>query len=424
MLISAVSLDLPGNTPSTSTGEGLLSEAASDGFHMALIQVSQKTAGTPEDSSLQLQAVALGSVELITPQAPAPEATELKAFAAAQGLSPEALALLFGTTDAQTATADELPPTLMGSGDTPGDTELEANLAILAALPLGLAQWAPLNPAPTTASPTPIQTDPNVLPAGWQSTQVLLNAGGKAQGTGQNPPPTELPIPEEVMDLLDLDPEVRDLLNKLGLLDKNNPPDKAGVLTNTASSQTSLGIEQRSGIEALQRPVLLAGQAASAPTAAQAENATPADRAAQIQALADKIGQALGQRIMGTIERGQWQVRLLLRPASLGEVEVDLRLRAGELDATLRAMNPLTRELLTEGLPRLREGLTQAGMDVAQLNVGTGDASRNGGNPTPRSFARKPEQSATGTAEGSPATQAVESSAIRRSGTNGWDVLV
>lgn len=415
MHISAVTLDLPGNTPTPTTGEGLPSDAPPDGFHMALLQVSQKTSGTPEDPSLHLKAVALGSVELITAQAPAPEASELKAFAAAQGLSPEALALLFGAPDAQTATAVD---TSSGNApsNTPTGTELEANLAILAALPLGIAQWAPLTPTPSTPSTTPIQADPNVLPAGWQPTQVLLSAGGKAQATGQNPPSTDLPVPEEVMDLLDLDPEAVELLHKLGLLDKESPSGKNTI--------QPMGADLRSPLEALQRPTLLAGQAAAAPTPAMAENATPADRAAQIQALAEKIGQALGQRIMGTIERGQWQVRLLLRPASLGEVEVDLRLRAGELDATLRAMNPLTRELLTEGLPRLREGLTQAGMDVAQLNVGTGDASRNGGNPTPRSFARKPEQSASGTAEGSPATQAVGSSAIRRSGANGWDVLV
>ena len=407
MHISAVSLDMPSNAPST--GEGLPSDAGPSGFEQALLEASQKTLGKAE-SPLHLQAVALGSVELITAQTPAPDASELKAFAAAQGLSPEAMALLFGVPDGQTASDGETAP-----GDSPADAELEANLAILAALPLGLAQWAPLTQAPTTASPTPVQADPNVLPAGWQSTQVLLSAGGKPAAAA-NTTPAEPPIPEEVMDLLDLDPEAKELLGKLGLLDKEAPTGK--------NASPTVAADLRSPLDALQRPVLLAGQAAAAPTAAQAENATPADRAAQIQALAEKIGQALGQRIMATIERGQWQVRLLLRPASLGEVEVDLRLRAGELDATLRAMNPLTRELLTEGLPRLREGLTQAGMDVAQLNVGTGDASRNGGNPTPRSFARKPEQSASGTAEGSPATQAVESSAIRRSGANGWDVLV
>jgi len=413
MHITAVSLDLPGNTPASTAGEGLPSEAHPDGFHMALLQASQQTSNSA-DPSLPLKAVALGSVELITAQAPAPEAGELKAFAAAQGLSPEAVAWLFGSPDAQQASAGE---TL---ADT--DTELEANLALLGTLPLGLAHWAPLSTAPTVATPT--TPEPNVLPAGWQSTQMLLSAGGKATATQASPNSAEPPIPEEVMDLLDLDPEAQELLNKLGLLDKDAKEGKTGALSNAASSQLTLGTELRSPVEALHRPTLLAGQAAAAPTAAQAENATPADRAAQIQALAQKIGEALGQRLMGHIERGQWQVRLLLRPASLGEVEVDLRLRAGELDATLRAMNPLTRELLSEGLPRLREGLTQAGMEVAQLHVGTGDASRNGGNPTPRSFARKPEQSASGAAEGSSGITPVESSATRRTGADGWDVMV
>lgn len=418
MHITAVSLDLPGNTPASTAGEGLPSEAHPDGFHMALLQASQQTSNSA-DPSLPLKAVALGSVELITAQAPAPEAGELKAFAAAQGLSPEAVAWLFGSSDAQTVSSDQLSGETTGETPVETDPELEAHLALLTTLPLGLAHWAPLSTAPTAATPT--TPEPNVLPAGWQSTQMLLSAGGKPAATQASPGSAEPPIPEEVMDLLDLDPEAQELLNKLGLLDKEG---KTGTSSNAASSQATLGTELRSPVEALHRPTLLAGQAAAAPTAAQAENATPADRAAQIQALAQKIGEALGQRLMGHIERGQWQVRLLLRPASLGEVEVDLRLRAGELDATLRAMNPLTRELLSDGLPRLREGLTQAGMEVAQLHVGTGDASRNGGNPTPRGFARKPEQSASGAAEGSSGVTPVEPSATRRTGANGWDVMV
>jgi flagellar hook-length control protein FliK len=423
MHITAVSLDLPGNIPASTVGEGLPSEAHPDGFHMALLQASQQTSNSA-DPSLPLKAVALGSVELITAQAPAPEAGELKAFAAAQGLSPEAVAWLFGSPDPQQASADQTSDETTGQtiAVTDPEPEPEANPALLVTLPLVLAHWAPPSTTPTATPPT--TPEPNVLPAGWQSTQMLLSAGGKATATQASPNSAEPAIPEEVMDLLDLDPEAQELLNKLGLLDKDAKEGKTGALSNAASSQPTLGTELRSPLEALHRPTLLAGQAAAAPTAAQAENATPADRAAQIQALAQKIGEALGQRLMGHIERGQWQVRLLLRPASLGEVEVDLRLRAGELDATLRAMNPLTRELLSEGLPRLREGLTQAGMEVAQLHVGTGDASRNGGNPTPRSFARKPEQSASGAAEGSSGITPVESSAIRRTGADGWDVMV
>ena len=290
-------------------------------------------------------------------------------------------------------------------------------------MPLGVAQWAPLTPAPTGATPT-TPPEPNVLPAGWQSTQALLNTGGKAGATNPAAANAEPPIPEEVMDLLDLDPETRELLSKLGLVDKDAPSGKAAPMGSQQQQQV-VGMEMRTPLDTLQRPTLTAGQGMAAPTAAQAENATPADRAAQIQALSEKIGQALGQRLMGHIERGQWQVRLLLRPASLGEIEVDLRLRAGELDATLRAMNPLTRELLTEGLPRLREGLSQAGMDVAQLHVSTGDTSRNGGNPTPRDFARQPEQSGSGTAQASAGDKPAEARVSQRTGgADGWDVMV
>jgi hypothetical protein len=410
MHISAVSLDLPSTTPTT--GKGLPSEAGLSDFEQVLLKASQHTP-SHEDPSLNLKAVALGSVELITAQTPAPDASELKAFAAAQGINPEAVAWLFASQDPPTPEHQLLEIT--STEQATEEASLEANLSILGILPLGLPQWAPLTSTPSTNPPI-APADIHVLPAGWQSTQVILSAGGKPAGAAANTTPAEPPIPEEWMDLLELDTQAKELLGKLGLLDKEAPTGK--------SATPGLAADLRSPLDALQRPVLLAGQAAAAPTAAQAENATPADRAAQIQALAEKIGQALGQRIMGNIERGQWQVRLLLRPASLGEVEVDLRLRAGELDATLRAMNPLTRELLTEGLPRLREGLTQAGMDVAQLNVGTGDTSRNGGNPTPRSYARKPEQSASGAAEGSSGAQPLESSAIRRTGANGWDVLV
>jgi len=460
MQISVVSLDILGLATPTPGGDGLPTEANAQSFHQAMLQASligTPPYGTPPyGSEPPLKAVALGSVELITPNAPAPEANELKAFAAAQGLSPEAVAWLFNKQETSTSTStstatnnlspentDHLPLTDInlaadsGTAQNPtvvpkpsntiqadSPTDVQAAMALLATVPLGLAQWAPLSSAPTTAAPV-TSSEPNVLPTGWQSTQALLNAGGKP--TVNNPVATngQPPIPEEVMDLLDLDPETHELLTKLGLLDKDSPSPKTTPSGQHQPVQQIIGMEQRTPLDTLQRPTLLAGQGMAAPTATQAENATPADRAAQIQALSEKIGQALGQRLMGHIERGQWQVRLLLRPANLGEVEVDLRLRAGELDATLRAMNPLTRELLIEGLPRLREGLTQAGMDVAQLHVGTGETSRNGGNPTPRDFARQAEQSGSGAAQASAGNQPDEVRVKQRTGgADGWDVMV
>lgn len=464
MLIHALSLDLPGNPANPEAGDSP-TDGGSGSFGQAFLLASQQLPhmASSAGSALPLKSVAMGSVQLITPETPAPDTSELKAFAKAQGINPEAVAWLFDApanqnpkslTSALTATLDTGEPGsplartdlqqsiadlaaqtfAQNSTETTEAVDASTAAALLAAAPL--AAWLPGSAIPLSAqvgAGQPAATpEPNVLPAGWLSTQALLSTNGK--GAAQNPAAAtaDPPIPEEVMDLLELDPETQELLSKLGLIDKETTELKsARALAQTGAQLGTqpmgpqvLGPELRAMVDPLQRPTLLAGQAMAAPTAPQAENASPADRAAQIQALAEKISQALGQRIMGHIERGQWQVRLLLRPASLGEVEVDLRLRAGELDATLRAMNPLTRELLSEGLPRLREGLTQAGMDVAQLHVGTGDTSRNGGNPTPRDFTRQAESSGSGTTPASAGDPPAEGRVSRTGGADGWDVMV
>lgn len=420
MHIIAASIEAPNSSVIPIQGDGVSPGVQPGGFQEALIQASQPHT-TAEPSALALQAEALGSVELITPLTPSPDVSELKAFAITQGLAPEAISWLFDPLNSTGSLPVGLTPADTTASLTDGVTNpnsLETQ-ALLGTLPWVLAPGS-MGPQAPASAPTTQGADPIALPAGWTSAQCQFIAGTKSPTPSTHSKSSADAVPEEVIDLLNLDPETQELLKKLGLLEGDSPRSK-GALPHSPTLQSN---ELKTLIDPFQKPTLMAGQGAAAPTAAQAEAASPADRAAQIQALAQKIGEALGQRLMGNIERGQWQVRLLLRPASLGEIEVDLRLRAGELDATLRAMNPLTRELLVEGLPRLREGLSQAGMDVAQLHVGIGDGSRNGGNPTPRGFARKPEQSTHAGAEVSTGKLTVEQSTSRRQGANGWDVMV
>jgi flagellar hook-length control protein FliK len=161
------------------------------------------------------------------------------------------------------------------------------------------------------------------------------------------------------------------------------------------------------------------GQAASEDAAAP----TPTSpRTAGYQELSQRLGEALAQRVIAQIERGNWEVRLLLKPAKLGEVEVDLALRSGALDASFRATNPATRDLLNDGLPRLREVLASAGMDIAGLNVGSGRSQQTGGNPTPR-HARESQ----GPDNADPGVVAASAPAMQprlRGPGDGWDVLV
>jgi flagellar hook-length control protein FliK len=125
----------------------------------------------------------------------------------------------------------------------------------------------------------------------------------------------------------------------------------------------------------------------------------PKARSENIQNLAEKMGQAVGQRILSEMERGQWHLKLSLRPATLGHIEVEMKMRSGEFDAVFTAPNAVTRELLQEGLGKLKETLNQMGMNFASVNVGDGKSGQSGENSTPGSFRRQPEPTGTGTAE-------------------------
>jgi len=46
-------------------------------------------------------------------------------------------------------------------------------------------------------------------------------------------------------------------------------------------------------------------------------------------------------------------------------------MRDGRLDAQINTGNAVTRELLGDSLPRLRDALTQSGINLAQLQVGS-----------------------------------------------------
>lgn len=122
-------------------------------------------------------------------------------------------------------------------------------------------------------------------------------------------------------------------------------------------------------------------------------------RSENIQNLADKMGQAVGQRILSEMERGQWHLKLSLRPATLGHIEVEMKMRSGEFDALFTAPNAVTRELLQEGLGKLRETLNQMGMNFAQIDVADGKSGKNDENPTPGSFRGQPASIPAGHAE-------------------------
>lgn len=154
---------------------------------------------------------------------------------------------------------------------------------------------------------------------------------------------------------------------------------------------------------------------------ASAPDAALAQRSENVQNLAEKMGQAVGQRILSEIEKGQWHLKLLLRPATLGHIQVEMRMRSGELDAVFTAPQAMTRELLQDGMAKLKETLNQMGMDVASMQVGDGQTRQRGGESTPGQMSKSINTGVN--ASESTTTPAVNAPRMKM-GQDGWDVLV
>jgi len=161
--------------------------------------------------------------------------------------------------------------------------------------------------------------------------------------------------------------------------------------------------------------------AAATKTEAATPQALAEQRAAHYQQLADKVGEAIAQRLIAQIERGQWTMQMRMQPGTLGQIDVQLDMHAAGLDASFSADNALARELMAQGANRLRDALTEAGTTVASVWVNGDSGRQSGGNPTPgRNNPGPSSASVKKTAEPSPATVAVTA---RNADSDGLNVL-
>ena len=293
-------------------------------------------AGRPQLAG-DLQAVPLaGGMQIIAPTQ-GPDAASLLAFAQAQGLSPQALKVLIGGVSPST-TAD-------GDIATSGET-----LDPLVLLRAGAA-------------------------GGQQSTAQLLGQimDARALATG-----AQLPAATNGANALLVDSQavIAQTLVVAGLTDEDLRPllpgSKPGALD-------ALGLE-RTGL-LVPRAVNPTGVALPS----EPLGSTASQRSALYESISQRLVDALGARIQGQIAKGQWTMQLTLKPASLGRIDVDLRMHNGELEARFVSANPVTRDLLQDGAQRLRDNLAQAGTDIARVSVDAGASQSGHGKSTPQS---------------------------------------
>ncbi len=81
-------------------------------------------------------------------------------------------------------------------------------------------------------------------------------------------------------------------------------------------------------------------------------------------------GEEVGNRLVWLAQRAEGQAELVLNPPQMGRVEVSLALKGDQATASFAAANPVVREALEAALPRLREMLAEAGIQLGQAQVG------------------------------------------------------
>jgi flagellar hook-length control protein FliK len=105
--------------------------------------------------------------------------------------------------------------------------------------------------------------------------------------------------------------------------------------------------------------------------AARLNQFTPNQSLAARELAGRQLSEALGQRLAANIAAGHYRLTFNVNPRELGAIDVVMEMRDGRLDAQINTSNAVTRELLGDSLPRLRDALQQSGVNLAQLQVGS-----------------------------------------------------
>jgi len=105
----------------------------------------------------------------------------------------------------------------------------------------------------------------------------------------------------------------------------------------------------------------------------------PRGSAQPTQAIAQPVGtpgwsEEIGNKIVWMANRLESKAELVLTPPQMGRVEVSLSISGDQAAASFVSGNPAVREALEAALPRLREVLAEAGIQLGQAQVGAENA--------------------------------------------------
>ena len=160
-------------------------------------------------------------------------------------------------------------------------------------------------------------------------------------------------------------------LDVLGMRDGGNSPDAVVSLQESADAGTQGQSSDHNPGLGQSHPG--ANGRTSGTASAQSAHAPAAQNMTEhFEKLSAKLATEMAGRIHEQFSQGEWKMKFALKPASLGQVDVQLEMRDGKLAAVLQADNPMTQDLLQNGSQRLRDALSQMGLSQSSVSVGDG----------------------------------------------------
>jgi flagellar hook-length control protein FliK len=155
----------------------------------------------------------------------------------------------------------------------------------------------------------------------------------------------------------------------------------AGKLSDVAQSigavvTAVMGAEKPFAHGALQMPILAETKATFASPQLMSLSAQPATNIQSALGSAQWT-QEISQQVIWLSGGAGQSASLTLNPPELGPMQVVIHVHNNTANATFISDSPDVRQALTEGLPFLREMMSQSGIELGQANVSSGDAQRN-----------------------------------------------
>ncbi|HJV26670.1 MAG TPA: flagellar hook-length control protein FliK [Aromatoleum sp.] len=314
-----------------------------------------------------------------TPQS-ASDDTKSAADAARDGSPADATAEVAATDVVAVATDDAAPAEAPAATQLPADTTAAANLA---ALLQGLAAQVPAAPPPQADAAGTTDGQTGTLAAGQAPSSHVLStvlatlqrdglthlptttggkdgaadaggtAGSAGAGTGFAVPTKELAEPAALSRTV----QNTELLRSV--------PAEDSPATPAVQSQLAPADSQTLGLQLANLTQTARSEAVHVP---QLPVHTPAGQAAW----ADDVG----NRVMWMVGRNESKAELVLTPAHLGKLEISIQITGDQTTAHFVAATAAARDALEQALPRLREVMQQAGINLGQTNVSTSSDQR------------------------------------------------